>query len=586
MIASILLAGLIAFSALLILTAIAFAFDRFAPQRFISERHDIALAGFILVPLVFALALQPRAAETEAADEAMLPVFTVPAADIVIDRLDAEIDALTDRAASNAYEPELHDRLAVILPQLPWAGFALAIWMLGSTIAVVRLGMDLLRLNLMRFQSQPVAVPGSLKLSRPVELRRSSRTLTPLLSGYVRPVIILPADFQFDERARPVLEHEIAHLVRGDAWTVLALRVLMAIFWWGLPLYALERMISRNRETLCDQQAAIITQSPIELAHALLDTAARMRQVPALALAATPRKSALAHRVRYLSSPHAMQKRTTIMRLALILPLLATTALIATPHVGAETNHDRYDYSDYDDASPLYRAAANGRIDRVRTLLEAGANPNELSYGDGTPLMAAIHGGHDDIARALVAAGADPDIVSPGDGTALIAAAQNGEDGVVNLLLEAGANPDLGIEGDGTPLIAAARDGNRRSVELLLEAGADVNAGLDGDGNPLISAAQVGRTDMARLLIDRGADVDGYVFGDETPLINAAQQGEIAMAELLLDAGADLSLTVLAPNRNGELEYRSPLSEAQRMNRPDMVRWLEARGARHNPPTE
>lgn len=584
MMMSVILAAAIAFASLGLLAGAAFLFDRFAPARFVSERHDLALAGFVILPLVFILALQPRTAEPEAPVQLTTPIIQEEPGTVALEMLAAR-QVATERAARPFTTLERASRM---WRAIPWQSMLVTTWLVGSAIALLRLALDLIGLAVLRLNSRRIGLPAGIALSRPVELRLSQHTMTPLLSGYLRPVIILPADFRFDECAEPVLEHELAHLKRGDAWTVLATRLLMVAFWWVLPLYPLDRMISRNRETLCDQQAAIITQSPIQLAHALLDAASRSRQTPALALAATPRKTALASRIRYLSSPQATQKRTTHMRLALILPLLASAAVIATPQVGAVTHpHDRDDYYDRDDADlPLFRAAANGRMDRVRELLDGGADPNAISNGDGTALMAAIFSGHDDIARELVARGANPDVVSLGDGTALIAASYEGEDGVVNLLLEAGANPNLGAEGDGTPLIAAARHGNPRTVNLLLEAGADVNGAMAGDGNPLIGASQMGQVEIARMLIAAGADVNGYVYHDETPLINAAQQGEIAVAELLVANGADLSLTVRASDRYGNQVWRSPLSEAQRLNRSEMVRWLEARGATHNPPTE
>lgn len=589
MMSSVILAAAIALAATGLLAGLASLFDRFAPARFVSERHDLALAGFLLLPIVFALALQPASEPPTPREQLATPVFdsgTEPQSD-AREAARAAVEPARQRFEVSLPRPSLLQRVGEIADLVPWASLAVSLWLIGSTIALARLVLDLLGLSLLRWNSRPIGLPAGLDLSRQVQLRLSTHAITPMLCGYFRPAIILPADFRFDEHALPVLEHEVAHLERGDAWTVLATRWLMVVFWWAAPLYLLDSMISRNRETLCDQRAAIITNSPIQLAHALLDAASRSRQAPALALAATPRKSALESRIRHLSSPDATQKRTTVMRLALILPLLASAALIATPHVGAVTHsHDR-DHYDRDDADlPLYRAASNGRIDRVRELLDGGADVNAISDGDGTALMAAIYSGHDDIARELVARGADPDIIALGDGTALIAAAHEGEDGVVNLLLEAGADPNLGAAGDGTPLIAAARFGNPRTVNLLLEAGADVNAALAGDGNPLIGASQMGQVEIARMLIDAGADLNGYVYHDETPLINAAQQGEIEVAELLVANGADLSLTVRATDRYGNEIWRSPLSEAQRLNRRDMVRWLEARGATHNPPSE
>lgn len=53
--------------------------------------------------------------------------------------------------------------------------------------------------------------------------------------------------------------------------------------------------------------------------------------------------------------------------------------------------------------SPLARAAAVGNLDRVRTLIAAGADPNDDDF-----LVAAAEAGSLACVRALLAAGADP----------------------------------------------------------------------------------------------------------------------------------------------------------------------------------
>ena len=132
--------------------------------------------------------------------------------------------------------------------------------------------------------------------------------------------------------------------------------------------------------------------------------------------------------------------------------------------------------------------------------------------------------------------------------------------------------------------VAGARRGDIDIVELLVSAGADVNGAVIADGNPLIGAAARGHADVVRRLLFEGADPNGYVYRDETPLINAARQGHVQIAEILTRAGADVSLTVETPPNDPGGPYRSPLSEAERNGRDDMVRWLTARGAEHRPP--
>ena len=55
-------AGLVALIASCLLLLGMSAFDRFAPAGLMRERHDLALTGLLVVPLVFVLALQPRPA--------------------------------------------------------------------------------------------------------------------------------------------------------------------------------------------------------------------------------------------------------------------------------------------------------------------------------------------------------------------------------------------------------------------------------------------------------------------------------------------------------------------------------------------
>jgi beta-lactamase regulating signal transducer with metallopeptidase domain len=555
--------------ALTALSAGVLAFNKFAPARYVAERHDLALASIILAPIVLILALQPSATEIirTAAEAAPIAASERP------------VTTVATQASPTVTTP------APSGIRFEWSMIALLAGAAISLTLMARLVRDVFGLAKLRRDSRPARLPADLKLSREIDVRSSHTATSPLLVGYLRPVILLPRDFVFDDSARPVLEHEIAHLERRDPWTVLGLRLLMVALWWVAPLHALLPILNTTREALCDSRAARITQTPHQLATALLDAASRAlqsshtRQIPALALASTPNRSALAARIDHLTSPRVLKRSHSPMRLSIILPLLATSALVLTPHVGAaETviitaeqdekaggnrhghGHPRGDHRDYVDVddrrnpdAALFRAASRGRLAEVRQLIADGADVNYVFRGDGTALIAAIRRGRNDVVTELLANGADANLM---------------------------------VGGDGSPMIAAARHGDISILNQLLEANGDPNLAIHGDGNPLIAASQHGETEMVTALLDRGADVNFYIRGDETPLINAAQSGHVDVAELLVAAGADLSLTVLASNRDGSEIYRSPLSEARRMNRGSMISWLEARGAEHRPPAD
>ena len=159
---------------------------------------------------------------------------------------------------------------------------------------------------------------------------------------------------------------------------------------------------------------------------------------------------------------------------------------------------------------PLADAARDGDLDRVRSLIQAGADVN-AAHGDG---MSALHWaaerGRREIAEALVHAGANVGAVTRiGDYTPLHLAARGGRAEVVELLLGAGADPSARTTtGGATPLHFASASGSVPSTESLLDAGADVDSRESSWGQtPLMFAAAKGRTDVVRILVRSGADV-------------------------------------------------------------------------------
>lgn len=553
-------------------------FDRLAPARFVQERHDFAVGAVILVPLLFLFSLRSQPAAPPAPIEAN-PSSLEPA-------VATASGPLTSVAAPAASQP-----LGEI-GTLPWQEAALVAWIVVGFVLLVRLGLDLRAALKLKAKANAVVHHRPKSLSRPVEIKRSPDVTAPMLVGYFRPAILLPEGQTLETTPRSVLEHEVAHAVRGDVWIALAFQTIKAVFWWLLPLSLLSPIIRRTREMLCDTYAADLTDDPKGLAHALLDTALANHEARESALIVRAHGSDIPGRVRRLTTQQAWRRRKTWVTLTPLVPALVLTAFFATPRLGEAQAQESAPLSwswinNDDDADlALYRAAYHGRIDEVRALIEAGEDPSAVSMGDGTPLMAAIRGRRAAVLDVLLDAGADPNRVAPGDGTALIAAARAGETSMAEKLVEFGADPDLGVDGDGNPLIVAAHRGEVSMIDLLLAAGADPNAAVPGDGNPLIGAALMGRRAAAERLLAAGADPDGYVYRDETPLIAAAQQGRLEMVNLLIAAGADVSLTVETPHHDPGGPYRSPLSEAERNGHDTVAQRLKEMGAEHRPPEQ
>jgi uncharacterized protein len=131
----------------------------------------------------------------------------------------------------------------------------------------------------------------------------------------------------------------------------------------------------------------------------------------------------------------------------------------------------------------VFEAAALGRTDRVRELVEADPEVANAYGDDGFhPLGLACFFGNVDAARVLLESGADVNALSRNEQiqTAAIhaAAAANSKDGeatryeLAELVLDHGADPNLEQGGGFRAIDAARQNGDTRVEALLLERGA------------------------------------------------------------------------------------------------------------------
>ncbi|OWK44361.1 ankyrin repeat domain-containing protein [Fimbriiglobus ruber] len=193
--------------------------------------------------------------------------------------------------------------------------------------------------------------------------------------------------------------------------------------------------------------------------------------------------------------------------------------------------------SDYGE-SGLSVSSGAGRLDVVRVLLEAGADPAPLEW---TLLHLVVAFGSLERIRLQIQAGDDLNARDRWGRTAWLMSVLTGDIEKAELLLTAGANiEDRGRDGK-TPLMCAAKRADVAMTRWLLERGADPNSANEHGYTVLHMAAGAGSQECVRLLLNAGADVHrrsgscsmiGSVIGSAR---------DLETMRLLVAAGADIN---------------------------------------------
>jgi ankyrin repeat protein len=196
----------------------------------------------------------------------------------------------------------------------------------------------------------------------------------------------------------------------------------------------------------------------------------------------------------------------------------------------------------------LFKACEEGDLDRVKILLQSGANPNLHNEDDSekrTPFLIAAEKGHYDI---------------------------------VKILLEYGADPELGtLEIGNNALHLASREGHHRVIELLLAPREEGGGGLNinsrsniANWTALHQAASAGRVETVKFLVQRGADLEAKTSHGQTALSLAVENCKAQCVKTLLELGAN-------PNK-GDIFGQTPLFYAARIAALNVLKILVEEG--------
>jgi Zn-dependent protease with chaperone function len=202
------------------------------------------------------------------------------------------------------------------------------------------LAIAMARLRAMKDAARPI---GAIPVRR-ARVACSIAVAVPTAIGYLRPAIIVPADFRRRVDAtewHAIIAHEAAHLARGDDWAKAIQSTVLRLAWWLPGLWMLAARLDVERELASDERAAATTGARRYAACLLRLATSDAPALPALAL--WSRRSQVAVRVERLLHPvprvRGLARAATLIAATTATLAVLAVALVAVPPLGPRGAH-------------------------------------------------------------------------------------------------------------------------------------------------------------------------------------------------------------------------------------------------------
>jgi len=229
-----------------------------------------------------------------------------------------------------------------------WQQIMATLWLVGTLVVLLRELLATIGLARWRRHALPLTSPHwSATLAylgfdhRRLQVLESPDIKSPCTWGVVRPVLLLPTsgDLWPESSRRAALLHELAHIERRDALSVLVARLACALYWYNPLVWIAAERIRSLQERACDDAVLRTGATPSDYAQFLLDIAAHTSGVtrsmrPSIGMT---HGSSLRARIVAILDPQATRSRPRRIRMvAACTSLFVLTILLATITVAVE----------------------------------------------------------------------------------------------------------------------------------------------------------------------------------------------------------------------------------------------------------
>ena len=203
----------------------------------------------------------------------------------------------------------------------------------------------------------------------------------------------------------------------------------------------------------------------------------------------------------------------------------------------------------YGGTSILTVALMEDNVEMIEVLANLGADVNARVDGDSslgcccwpTPLDLAATNGQIGVIHTLVELGADVNNVDPNGVSALLFAIRAGHVGSVQALAEHGADVNTSDSNGDTPVLVASEKNLIAVIKMLVKFGANLNLLNVFGFTPVHIACAKGHTEVITTLAELGADMNVFSLENMTPIDTAIQHNQFHVLDYLYKWGADMT---------------------------------------------
>ncbi len=244
----------------------------------------------------------------------------------------------TAPAGQTAAATSSANSIPAFLPKL-----LLGLWIVGALFFLARWRLNAMRLAALvgradvltdsGWNAQVRAVCAELGIERHVALMVSDEIEVPITTGIMFPRIVLSPDYPewTPMRRSAILNHELAHIKRLDAFTQALANLAASVYWFHPLVWLMVRAMRAERERACDDHVLAAGTKASDYAHELLDIVSGLREPELAAALAMARKSQLEGRVLAVLNPAlprgSVSRRSALavaaLTLCVVLPLSA-----------------------------------------------------------------------------------------------------------------------------------------------------------------------------------------------------------------------------------------------------------------------